>query len=369
MANLRLILLVDSLKAGGTEKQVLLLSDELSRRGWEIRVIVLGGAAPLADGPASRPFEVRRLEGLCLLAALRREVAGFRPHMMQSFSARPHAFCLALKALGCAPRWVVGVRDSNPLFGIRRPTSIASDALAFRARFGVAAFVSNSAAALRAKGLAGDPKAHLLPNLLDPRFRPRPLRDRAEARRRFGLPADAFVLGTVGNTTPYKGIEILVEACASSGTPHLALAGEERGRYGERLLCVARERLGGRFTYLGLRDDVQDLLPAFDLYCSSSLSEGASNAIGEAMACGVPCVVTDAGDSAALVGETGWVVAKGDHATLARAIEEAARLGAEALTARGARARERIAQLWDPERGAAAHDALYRTLVREGDGT
>lgn len=366
MAKLRLMMLVDSLKAGGTEKQVLLLGEGLSRRGWEVRVVVLDGETPLADGPAARPFEVRRLEGPGLLAALRREVAGFRPHLLHSFSARPHAYCLALKALGCAPRWVVGVRDSNPLFAIRRPASLASDLLAFLARFGVAAFVANSAAALRAKGLAPGPTAHVLPNLLDPRFRPRPLRERLEARRSLGLPQDAFVVGTVCNTTPYKGLEVLIEAFAAAGIGHLALVGEERGRYGERLLNAARARLGGRFTYLGLRGDVPDVMPAFDLYCSSSLSEGSSNSIGEAMASGLPCAVTDAGDGAALVGDTGWVVPKGDAPALCRAILEAAGAGTAALAERGARAAERIAALREPGKALAAHDELLRALADPG---
>lgn len=366
MANLRLMLIVDSLKAGGTERQVLLLAEGLSHRGWEVRIVVLAGETPLVGAPASRHYEVRRLEAPGLLAALRREVVDFRPHLLQSFSARPHAFCLALKAFGCAPPWVVGVRDSNPLFGIWRLTSLVSDALAFRARLGVTSFISNSASGLSAKGLFPSPNAHVIHNLLDTRFRPRPLGERAETRRRLGLPPDAFVLGMVCNTTPYKGLEFLIEACASAGATHLALVGEERGRYGQRLLNDARARLGRGFTYLGLRNNVHDVMPAFDLYCSSSISESSSNAIGEAMACGLPCVVTDAGDGAALVGETGWVVPKGDAAALARAIGEAARSGAEALAARGSHARERITELWDLERGATAHDTLYRNLVREG---
>ncbi|TBR21886.1 glycosyltransferase [bacterium] len=365
MTNLRLMFVLDSLKAGGTERQVLLLSDALSRRGWEVRVVVLGPDAPLAKDPAASRCEVRSLGERGLLGALRGEVAGFAPHLLQTFSARPHTLCVALKVLGCAPRWVVGVRDAGALFAIRRPASLASDALVFRARFGVAAYVANSAAALHAKGLVPGPGAHILPNLLDPRFRPLSAPERARARRRFGFPADAFVVGAVCNTTPYKGLEILFEACATVAVPklRLALAGEERGLYGKRLLRSARAKLGDRFTYLGLRDDVPDLMPTFDLYCSSSVSESSSNSVGEAMGSGVPCAVTDAGDSADLVGETGWVVPTRDAAALAWAIREAAESDPASLASRGAVARTRIEELWSPARTAAAYDNLYRGLA------
>ena len=67
---------------------------------------------------------------------------------------------------------------------------------------------------------------------------------------------------------------------------------------------------------LGLRKDVSEVLNAFDLLVSSSVGEGFSNAIGEAMAVELPCVVTDVGDSARVVGSTGWVVDPDCHEDL-----------------------------------------------------
>src|SRR5207248_7530370 len=88
--------------------------------------------------------------------------------------------------------------------------------------------------------------------------------------------------------------------------------------------------LGSRLIWAGTRRDMQKVYNAFDILVSSSYGEGFSNVIGEAMACGVPCVVSDVGDSARIVGSTGIVVparepealAQGMHSALLRCTTE-----------------------------------------------
>jgi glycosyltransferase involved in cell wall biosynthesis len=76
-----------------------------------------------------------------------------------------------------------------------------------------------------------------------------------------------------------------------------------------------------RFHLIGERDDIPRLLAAFNLLISSSLTEGFSNAIGEAMACGTPCVVTDVGDSAEIVVDRDCLVPSADSQALADAVK------------------------------------------------
>src|SRR5262249_10554466 len=80
--------------------------------------------------------------------------------------------------------------------------------------------------------------------------------------------------------------------------------------------------LDDRLVWAGERSDVVAVMSALDIMVSSSASESFPNVIGEAMACGVPCVVTDAGDSAAIVGSTGVVVPTGSPDALAEALLE-----------------------------------------------
>lgn len=121
---------------------------------------------------------------------------------------------------------------------------------------------------------------------------------RARARELLGLPSDAFVVGTVGNFTPKKDqrslIEALVRLRRSEPDARAVLIGT--GPVEDDLRDLVRRRgLTGAVVFAGSRDDVPDLLPAFDVFCLSSLHEGLSIALVEALAAGVPAVCTRVG--------------------------------------------------------------------------
>jgi len=98
----------------------------------------------------------------------------------------------------------------------------------------------------------------------------------------------------------------------------------------ELLSLIERLGWGAGVTLLGEAEDVGALLPALDVLCVSSRSEAFPNVVGEAMSCGVPCVTTEVGDAAQVVGETGRVVPVGDPARLTAAILAIVQMGAEA---------------------------------------
>src|SRR5205807_6108080 len=85
---------------------------------------------------------------------------------------------------------------------------------------------------------------------------------------------------------------------------------------------IESNHLRDRLHLLGLRQDINRITAGLDVACSSSLMEGSSNTVAEAMACGVPCVVTNVGDSALLVGKAGRIVAPRDPEALARGCQE-----------------------------------------------
>jgi glycosyltransferase involved in cell wall biosynthesis len=119
----------------------------------------------------------------------------------------------------------------------------------------------------------------------------------------------------------------------------------------------------GAVHALGRRDDVPRLTAAMDIAASSSVGEGFPNAVGEAMSCGVPCVVTDVGDAAALVAETGRVVAPRRPEEMARAWEELLSMTPGERAELGRRARRRIEENFSLAAMAGRYEALYREIA------
>jgi glycosyltransferase involved in cell wall biosynthesis len=106
------------------------------------------------------------------------------------------------------------------------------------------------------------------------------------------------------------------------------------------------------------------LSAALDVACSSSAyGEAFSNVLGEAMACGVPCAVTDVGDSAYIVGDTGKVVAPNDPLALAGAVVELLELPAGRRLELGQAARLRMQQSFEIQAVVKRYEQLYTSLL------
>ena len=101
------------------------------------------------------------------------------------------------------------------------------------------------------------------------------------------------------------------------------------------------------------------ILPGLDVLCVSSRSEAFPNVVGEAMSCGVPCVTTDVGDAAQIVGETGHVVPVGDPARLAEALRAIVQMGAEARVRLGRVARQRIIEHYSLDSMIKQYQRIY----------
>jgi len=113
---------------------------------------------------------------------------------------------------------------------------------------------------------------------------------------------------------------------------------------------------------LGPRSDIPRLTASLDVQVSSSLSEALPNVIGEAMACGVPCAVTDVGDSARLVGDTGRVVPPGNASALAEACVDLLDQPPDAQWRLRARCRGHILEHFSFDRMVSQHFDLWGDL-------
>jgi glycosyltransferase involved in cell wall biosynthesis len=164
---------------------------------------------------------------------------------------------------------------------------------------------------------------------------------REQARSQLGLPTDGPLLVAVGNLYPVKDHATLLRALPA--LPHVRAAIAGRGREEEPLRQLAAELgISERVHLLGLRDDIDRVLRAADVFVHPSRSEGLPLAILEAMATAVPIVATRVGGipEAVLHGETGLLVPPAEPGLLAQAVRqvlESANRGAG--LAREARAR------------------------------
>lgn len=136
------------------------------------------------------------------------------------------------------------------------------------------------------------------------------------------------LIGLVGRLDPMKGHPQFLRAAALLRRRHPALrfvcVGDGADDYRCALHQLAGELgLNDCLIWAGTRTDMPAVYNALDLAVSSSVwGEGLANMVGEAMACGVPCVVTEVGDAAWVVGDAGRVVPPGDPAALAEGLEE-----------------------------------------------
>ncbi len=130
-------------------------------------------------------------------------------------------------------------------------------------------------------------------------------------RQEHELPQDQIVVGHVARYHPHKDHRTFIQAAARLDIQNVtfAMLGENVD-YGNQELMRQIQALGmeGNILLLGKVDNVHEITAAFDIAVSSSITEGFSNAIGEALCCGVPCVATNVGDSMDLVGEAGIIV-------------------------------------------------------------
>lgn len=171
-------------------------------------------------------------------------------------------------------------------------------------------------------------------------------------RNSLGLPEEKFLLGVAARWDPQKDHETLFEALAllkerGINNIHTLLFGMETTPSNEALMArLQHHGLADHVSPLGVRDDAPALMAALDVHVLPSVSgEGFSNSVAESMAVGTPNIVTDAGDSAMIVADTGWSVPRQDPAALARAIAAAKdewRTG-DPFSARQQASRQRIA--------------------------
>ncbi len=378
---MNLAMFIGSLDRGGAERQFLQIGRSLQAREHNVLFVTIfpggrywsGAKDTFGDDlialfPKASRFRLGRLAQL-LTAPWRLRQLLRRRSVEIIYSALELSNLIAwLSALWQGQLALVwGVRDSDPFsYGDwRRHIPIRAMALVSRS---VPLMISNSHAGRSDYRKAGfSPAAfEVVFNGIDTdTFQRRADEGRAQ-RQKWNISSETFLIGIVGRDSDQKDyklfftvLELLDTGCANYGA---AIIGVRDGAadFGARLQLTG---MAARSIVCAEAGDMPAVYSAIDVLCSTSVSEGFSNAIAEAMACECRCVATDVGDSREIIGDTGIVVPYGDATLLAEAIESM-RLSAHQC-ARGAR--ERIVSLFSIDKTAAETErALERVLRARG---
>lgn len=199
-------------------------------------------------------------------------------------------------------------------------------------------------------------------------FRPNPSA-RLSVRQELGISEAAPLIGLVGRFDAPKDHQNFIRAAAllRARMPdvNFLLCGEEISWRNKTLVrWIEAAGIGDCSHLMGLRQDVPRITAALDIASlSSSYGEAFPLVIGEAMACGVPCVATDVGDSAAIIGKTGRVVPAKNPEALAEAWHELLALGLDRRSRLGAAARQRIEKSFTLPNIVLQYEELYEELA------
>ena len=198
-----------------------------------------------------------------------------------------------------------------------------------------------------------------------------------EARRRvrteLGVADDALLIGLIGRYHPVKDHGNFLHAAAILLKSHpdvqFVLCGE-KVNWVNPFLCslIDQLKLAERVHLLDQRQDMARITAALDVATSSSYAESFPNVIGEAMSCGVPCVVTDVSDLVWIVGETGRVVPSRNAQSLAEGMRDLVEMGPEGRAELGRAARERIIKHFPLREIESLYEALYEDLLLPARG-
>lgn len=332
---MNIVFLVRTLTYGGAERQLVALACGLKERGHNVRVMVFYPGGPLeadltaAGVPVLSASKHGRWDVPGFLLRMGRMLRAEHPQIVHGYLGGANITALLLRPMHRG-RVVWGVRASDIDLARYDWLSRLDSQIERRLSRFASLIIANSHAGRDYALAQGFPSSTTItiPNGIDTaRFAP-DAAGRAAVRAELGIADTELLVGRVGRIDPQKDYPTFLRAAA-------LIAGE---RPNARFICVGTgpddqmsalrtlaHELGiaGRVIWAGARGDMPAVFSALDLGLSSSAyGEGTPNVVAEAMACGVPCVVTDVGDSAITVGDARRVVPSGNPAALAAAAIE-----------------------------------------------
>ena len=348
---------ITTLGPAGAETMLSRVASGMDGTRFENEVVSLTGILDLAERIQGMGVRVRTLgmktsvPNPLLVMRLAQWIRESKPDVIHTWMYHANLVgALAARLAGGIPVvWGIHHSALDPRVDKRR-TVLVNRVCAFLSRRFPARIVCCSEASLRIhKNLRyAAEKMEVIPNGFDlEQVKPDPTA-RASVREELGIPADANLIGIAARFHPQKDHLNFIRAAArlQKQIPQIQflLCGLDIAWQNSQLVeWIETAGIRACCHLLGVRRDMSRLFTAMDIATTASLSgEAFPLVIGEAMACGTPCVVTDVGDSALIVGETGIVVPPGDPGVLAEAWRRLIEAGPVERRRLGLAARRRV---------------------------
>ena len=377
-APVKILHVITTLEPGGAEIMLCKILSRMDRSKFTHAVVSLTDRGRVADEiralgiPVYSLGMVRGVPNPLALFRLMRIIKAEKPTILQTWLYHSDLLGVVAGKLMRIPviLWNIrcselGGKDRSPLLWL------VLKILAILSRL-PAAIVTNSQAGRLVSERLGyrSGKWVIIPNGFDlDLFRPSE-ESRRDVRRELGLDSDTPLIGLVARFHAMKDHTTFLEAAAKLRAiqpgVHFVLAGKDVSIENPVLKeQVDSLNLGRRVHLMGERLDIPAITASLDIATCSSYTEGFPNVIGEAMACGIPCVATDVGDCRNIIGDTGIIVPSRDPQALADGWARLLSLSADERAAMGARGRERVASLFDIGQIVRKYEDLYHQLARD----
>ncbi|MDE3039479.1 MAG: glycosyltransferase [Nitrospirota bacterium] len=377
---MNILFLTRSLNYGGCERQLVLLANGLWSRGVAVAAATFYPGGSLrkeleSTGVSLESLEKRgRWDVLGFFLRLIFLVCRIQPTILHGYLATANILTVLLRPFCPSTKIVWGLRASNMELDRYGYVDQIQSWVECKLSHFADLIVVNSHAGFDFAARKGFPqdKMVVISNGIDvDRFCPNSA-SRQRMRQAWGISDREELIGLIGRLDPMKGHDTFIKAAAllSRGRENIRYicVGDGPEAFKQKLIALSKEMgLSHRLIWVSASDDVGAIYNALDLVTScSSYGEGFSNVIGEAMACGRPCVVTDVGDAKRIVGDTGYVVTPGNPSALASAWQVA--LDAEGVekARRSQRARERVIEHFSLEQLIQETARVLETTVKTG---
>jgi glycosyltransferase involved in cell wall biosynthesis len=375
---MKVLFIITNLLTGGAEMMLLKLLSRIDRSHFQCRVISLvslGTIGPRIEATGIPVLEIGMQPGWVDMTRwlhLVKEIHAFKPAIVQTWMYHANLLGGAAAKLAGTPHVVWNLRHCNLDPSLNKlHTRLTARFCAGLSHWIPTRILSNSGVSAEVHQLLGYDGRRMLiiPNGFEiDRFKP-DIASRVAFRNELGLTPHTPLIGLMGRYDAQKNHAGFLRAAAiiarERSDVRFVLCGRGVDVHNRQLASIIGDNgLERRLHLLGERSDMQFVTAALDIACSSSLGEAFPNTVGEAMACGVPCVVTDVGDSAVIVGNTGSVVPPRDDRAFARAVLGLLDMPEKERRDLGARARQRIVDNYSLDHVVREYEMLYESLVQ-----